>query len=439
MAVLSEIWALVTLASFLSLVGVMMMLSSTSTAAAQTTYNRSELAQLNGKAFSHSEYYNLVKPSDHRAFVGGLWDEIGDLELAFMRKMGLARNSSIIDVGCGALRGGVKMVGFLDPGRYYGIDLNPHLLELGLKDEIAPLGLSSKLDRSHLHATADFDVGFFGVVFDFALSVSVWTHLPLSAVATSMQRVAAALEPTRGRFYATYYECPEEHPLSKTIIQYQRGMERIVSQGHRDWFHHRRSDLHHLAAQAGLSMRYVGNWGHPRDQLMLEFRIDPTLATTPPIHTERRLLQREATATASAASSSAAASSATAAAAPAAASVSVSSASAPSSARPPSVECPAVKYPRTLRNVLPDEGDRKHLSRLYYEHVHGGKSPYVYYNLLHRLGANRSDARSWTALDKVHHHAPPPIHHHASPCTAMHTISIAPSLLDVCTPCTPSL
>ena len=417
MGVLSEIWALVTLASFLSLVGVMVMLSSTGTAE-QTTYNRSELAKLGDKAMSHSEYYNLVKPSDHRAFVGGLWDEIGDLELAFMRKMGLARNSSIIDVGCGALRGGVKMVGFLDPGRYYGIDLNPHLLELGLKDEIAPLGLSWKLDKSHLHATSDFDVGFFGVVFDFALSVSVWTHLPLSVVATSMKRVAAVLEPTRGRFYATYYECPEEREISRQIVQYQRGMERIVSFGHRDWFHHKRSDLRQLAAQAGLSMRYVGDWGHPRDQLMLEFRIDPTLPTTlpttltPPIHTERRLLQREAAAS-SAVTAASSASSATAAAAPATASVSISSASASSSAAPPSVECPAAKYPRTLRNVLPDEADRKHLSKLYYEHVHGGKSPYVYYNLLHRLAANRSDERSWAALDKVHRlhrHAPPSYH-----------------------------
>jgi len=42
----------------------------------------------------------------HRNFVGGMWDEIGDLQFGFMVKNGLRMNSNLLDIGCGCLRGG---------------------------------------------------------------------------------------------------------------------------------------------------------------------------------------------------------------------------------------------------------------------------------------------------------------------------------------------
>ena len=249
------------------------------TPAKQRVYNSSEIARLARRSRSHSHYYVITSPKDHRSFVGGMWSEIGELELAFMRRMGLEQKHTLIDVGCGALRGGVHFVRYLDAEKYYGVDLNPHLLTIGLEKEVAPLGLSSKLPRSHLHATPDFGVDHFGVVFDYAISVSVWTHLPLDEVSKSMHKVAAVLEPTHGRFYATFYECPEGAPLHKPILQYHHQLEKIVSHGHKDWFHHKRSALESRAQAAGLSMRFIGDWGHPRGQLMLEFR---RLSSAPP-------------------------------------------------------------------------------------------------------------------------------------------------------------
>ena len=181
--------------------------------------------------------------------------------------------SQLLDLGCGSLRGGVHFVRFLDPHKYFGLDINPHLLDAGYERELVPLGLAPKLPRSHLAASADFDASDFGQTFDYVLSVSVWTHLPLSAVEESMRKVADVLAPT-GRFYATYFRCPEEAPLSTPIVQYAEGMERIVTYGDRDWFHHKDSALRDTAHRAGLRMRVIGDWGHPRSQLMLEFTLD---------------------------------------------------------------------------------------------------------------------------------------------------------------------
>lgn len=42
----------------------------------------------------------------HRELVGGMWDEIGTLQFVFLRDHGLEPSQRLLDVGCGALRGG---------------------------------------------------------------------------------------------------------------------------------------------------------------------------------------------------------------------------------------------------------------------------------------------------------------------------------------------
>lgn len=66
-----------------------------------------------------------VKAGRHRDVIGGLWEEIGQLQLDFLRSRGLRSNHRIVDIGCGSLRAGVKLVAYLDPGNYYGTDINP--------------------------------------------------------------------------------------------------------------------------------------------------------------------------------------------------------------------------------------------------------------------------------------------------------------------------
>jgi hypothetical protein len=40
---------------------------------------------------------------DHRAYVGGLWEEIGTLQFEFLLRQGLAPSDCFLDIACGSL------------------------------------------------------------------------------------------------------------------------------------------------------------------------------------------------------------------------------------------------------------------------------------------------------------------------------------------------
>jgi hypothetical protein len=46
------------------------------------------------------------KRKKHRELIGGMWETIGRLQFDFMVAQGLIPSSTLLDIGCGALRGG---------------------------------------------------------------------------------------------------------------------------------------------------------------------------------------------------------------------------------------------------------------------------------------------------------------------------------------------
>ena len=142
----------------------------------------------------------------HRDFVGGLWDELGRLQLEFLKRQGLQPTHSLLDVGCGALRGGVQFIDYLNPGLYYGVDINPSLIEAG-RYELERVGLMEK--RPALLADDSFAVGRFGQRFDCAIAQSVFTHVPMNHIVQCLVKVRDVLRPGC-EFFATFFEAP--HP-----------------------------------------------------------------------------------------------------------------------------------------------------------------------------------------------------------------------------------
>lgn len=207
-----------------------------------------------------------ISKGRHRRKVKGPWDELGALQLTFLRAQGLQVSHRLLDVGCGPLRGGIHLVDYLDPGGYYGIDINESLLDAGYEHEL-PEALRSKLPRDHLRATDRFDCDF-GVQFDYAVAHSLFTHLSLNQVRLCLFRVARVMPPG-GRLFATFFRAPASHPLDEP-----RGGGRIWTE--RNAFFYYRADLEWAARCAPWEVRYIGRWGHPRHQMMMEFRrLDP--------------------------------------------------------------------------------------------------------------------------------------------------------------------
>ena len=106
-----------------------------------------------------------VKAGQHREVIGGLWDQMGQLQLDFMQARGLQPAQQFLDLGCGSLRGGVQFVRYLQPGHYYGLDNNQSLLDAGYDVELATAGLQGRLPRENLFCNPNFELpvadGFF--------------------------------------------------------------------------------------------------------------------------------------------------------------------------------------------------------------------------------------------------------------------------------------
>src|SRR5271155_5374682 len=111
-----------------------------------------------------------VSRGEHRDVIGGLWDELGQLQFDFMVREGLKPHHKLLDIGCGSLRGGIHFISYLDVGNYIEIDPNVSLLDAGYEIELAPRGLKERMPRENLICTADFEPPFPDGAFDFALA-----------------------------------------------------------------------------------------------------------------------------------------------------------------------------------------------------------------------------------------------------------------------------
>jgi len=209
-----------------------------------------------------------VREGHHRAVVGGMWDEIGALQLSFLKAEGLTRDHKLLDIGCGCLRGGVYLIDHLEAGNYFGVDLHESLLEAGYRIELARAKLTEKLPFDHLRQIEGFDFSALDTDFDMAIAFSVFTHISLNAARTCLERLAPKMK-VGGRFYATIFERPHERPSHVTITHPPAG---VITHGDRDPYHYSLADLRHIATGLPWTIHPMGEFGHPRGQRMVLFR-----------------------------------------------------------------------------------------------------------------------------------------------------------------------
>jgi SAM-dependent methyltransferase len=202
--------------------------------------------------------------------VGGMWDEMGRLQFDYMVSRGLRPDHYLLDVGCGALRGGVRFLPYLLPRHYFGIDINQEILDAGR-------GVAERAGLAHtapvLVQMDDFDVESLGQRFDYALAQSVFTHLPLNSIIRCLMNIDKILVPG-GQFYATFFENPRGKfnlaPIAPTFRETADEL-RFVTYFDRDPYHYDVDTFCWICDGTGLTVEYLGSWNHPRDQRMLVF------------------------------------------------------------------------------------------------------------------------------------------------------------------------
>src|SRR5881275_1842689 len=70
---------------------------------------------------------------DHRAAVGGHWDDVGRLQFETLVALGLRPEHRLLDMPCGSFRAGRFFADYLEPGNYIGVDADAELIDAGRK------------------------------------------------------------------------------------------------------------------------------------------------------------------------------------------------------------------------------------------------------------------------------------------------------------------
>lgn len=209
-----------------------------------------------------------IAKKKHRIKVGGFWEELGRLQIDFLIEHGLEPCHKLIDIGCGSLRGGIPLIRYLDKGNYYGFDINQSLLDAG-RIEISEADLEHK--KPKLLLDDKFKLSLFEQEFDYAVAVSLFTHLPMNYIIRCLVEVSEVLS-EKGHFLATYFEAPAPAHL-KPIIHTPG---EITTNFDKDPFHYSYEEFSWMALQAKLTVKNIGEWGHPRAQKMLHFKSNKT-------------------------------------------------------------------------------------------------------------------------------------------------------------------
>jgi hypothetical protein len=192
----------------------------------------------------------------HRDYVGGMWDEVGELQSQFMIAQGLQPHHVLLDIACGSLRGGVHLIPYLNCGNYLGIDKEAELVELGLRNELVPAMRNTKAPEFVISDT--FEFSRFSKRPDFALAQSLFTHLTPGDITDCLAKLRAfAPECT---LYASFFLPPSRRPRNAPA-RHDHMM-----------FCYTITEMADFGVQSGWDFRYVGEWGHPRGQVMAEYR-----------------------------------------------------------------------------------------------------------------------------------------------------------------------
>ena len=197
-----------------------------------------------------------IRQVGHREYVGGKWDEIGQLQFDFLVAQGLRPDHYLLDIACGSLRGGVHFIPYLEPGHYLGIDKEPELIRAGRDEELSATLRDEK--RPVLLVDGHFAFDRFGVRPNYALAQSLFTHLPPELIATCLRNLRDVIADD-GVFYATFFQSYADSHGNP-------------DQAH-DWgrFNYTRDQMERLGRDAGWRMEYIGDWRHPRGQMMLRY------------------------------------------------------------------------------------------------------------------------------------------------------------------------
>ncbi|MFP4634453.1 MAG: class I SAM-dependent methyltransferase [Nitriliruptoraceae bacterium] len=177
------------------------------------------------------------------------WLALGQLQYDYLVEHGLTATDDVLEIGCGNLRAGWRIIDHLEPGRYWGTDISPDVL-LAANRTVQRYELQAKEPR--LQLVDDLRFGWApDQRFDLIHAHSVFSHCPLEVIEQCFAHVGRILRPD-GRFDLTFNATAgrEHHVL------------------HEDYYY-RPETLIALAGRYGLEARVMEDWAPRHKQAKL--------------------------------------------------------------------------------------------------------------------------------------------------------------------------
>jgi SAM-dependent methyltransferase len=133
-----------------------------------------------------------------KAGIPHLWRMQRAFQIDFLQRMGLSPDHHLLDLGCGTLRGGLPLIGFLASHHYTGIDIRAEVIAEARR-ELEEAGLQQRHPRiEHVAGLADLDLDR---RFDTIWAFSLLLHLEDAALDTALEFVRRHLT-DEGHLYA---------------------------------------------------------------------------------------------------------------------------------------------------------------------------------------------------------------------------------------------
>lgn len=199
----------------------------------------------------YAENTNLKAQIDPVMAIGGLWDEMGSHQFEFLKDRGLQPQHSLLDIGCGSLRGGLFFIEYLDVGGYTGFDLSSGVLQAG-KKKVAERGLDAKNPKLLVNEGQNLQFDFLtDMRFDFILAQSVFSHLLPEHIKECFSHIGNVMAPS-AKFFFTHHPGSEFRQRSETDFEFPK------------------SFFEELAQKNGFVIEdWTDEYRHPRGQNML--------------------------------------------------------------------------------------------------------------------------------------------------------------------------
>jgi|RhiMetdeSRZDD1v2_1073273.scaffolds.fasta_scaffold475317_2 hypothetical protein len=191
----------------------------------------------------------------HRHYVGGMWEEIGRLQFDFLVQQGLKPSHCLLDIGCGSFRGGIHFINYLEAGNYLGIEKEKALIDLGIEKELGNTAYERK--KPELVVSENFSFERFSKKPQFSVAQSLFTHLNAQDICLCLKQLRRFVESDHFLF-ATFLEgrSSRNPETSHSLVA----------------FRYTKHEMTRFGESCGWKAIYIGNWNHPRDQMMMKYQ-----------------------------------------------------------------------------------------------------------------------------------------------------------------------